>query len=143
MTGNTPIRILADATASRIIGQHLTRRGFISAAVAAGAAAELVSLDVLLLVHPAMSALAAITTPNVVTSFMLRALMGFLFLMIPVTPGGWRVGARCNRWWVLGPRGSGGWGSHPGGGHVTALLRSAIRCCSRTATTMITPLAMA
>ncbi len=41
MTAETPIRILADATASRIIGRQLTRRGFISATVAAGAVGAL------------------------------------------------------------------------------------------------------
>jgi hypothetical protein len=59
-----------------------------AAAVAAGAAAELVALDVLLLVHPAMSALAATMIPSVVTSFVLRALMDSLFLVVPVTPEG-------------------------------------------------------
>ncbi|MEQ1735169.1 MAG: spermidine/putrescine ABC transporter substrate-binding protein [Rhodoglobus sp.] len=41
MTAETPIRILANASASRIIGRELTRRGFISAAVAAGAGGAL------------------------------------------------------------------------------------------------------
>ena len=42
---------------------------------AAVAAASLVSVDVELFVHPAMSALAATTIPSVVTSLVLRALM--------------------------------------------------------------------
>ncbi len=41
MTPETPIRVLASASASRIIHRELTRRGFISAAVAAGAVGAL------------------------------------------------------------------------------------------------------
>lgn len=41
MNSETPIRILASASASRIIGRELTRRGFLSAAVAAGAVGAL------------------------------------------------------------------------------------------------------
>lgn len=41
MTAETPIRILANASASRIIGRELTRRGFLSAAVAVGAVGAL------------------------------------------------------------------------------------------------------
>jgi hypothetical protein len=59
-----------------------------AAALPAGAAAELDSLDVLLLVQPAMSALAATMIPSVVTSLVLRALMDSFFLDVPVTPEG-------------------------------------------------------
>ena len=67
------------------------------AAAVAAAAAELVSLDVLLPVHPAMSALAATTTPTVVTSLMLRALIGFLFLMCSRPPGRTQESSHCGK----------------------------------------------